>query len=113
MNATEPQIERSPDELDALLRAFFRSEMPDPWPAVKIPPAESAYSSWWTASRSRLALAASVALLMLGSWWLAGNTANYTAPVPTTPGVGSANPGQNPVVDKVKKDEEKKNRKMR
>ncbi len=65
---------RESDNLDALLRGFFRSEMPDPWPAWKAPnqgkPTSSARR--WTAVRSKLALAASVALLLLGSWWLSG-----------------------------------------
>lgn len=71
----EPPVNRGgtpPDELDALLRDFFRSEMPQPWPDFAIPepapilpltrPARS-----WLPVRSRLALAASVGLLLTGS----------------------------------------------
>ena len=73
--------EQAPDELDALLRAFFQAQMPKPWPAFKAPATPSAQTSWWVKSRSRLALAASVALLLLGSWWLSGSTANYKTPM--------------------------------
>ena len=29
-----------PDEIDGLLRAFFRAELPDPWPVLKSPAAD-------------------------------------------------------------------------
>ena len=93
MNALEPNVK--PDELDALLHAFFRSEMPDPWPQLKAPvtvPAsleEKAPPSWWSRSRSRFALAASVALLMLTCWWLSGRTVDYANPN-VQPGVNTA-----------------------
>lgn len=76
---------RSPDDLDQLLRNFFRGEMPDPWPTMKAPAIENPTPTWWTRSRSRLALAASVALLLVGSWCLSGSTPEYTAPVVNGP----------------------------
>jgi hypothetical protein len=71
----------SGDELDTLLRAFFQSEMPHPWPALSLPETEEqarpvvpltpAPSHPWVPVHSRLALAASVGLLLAGSWFLA------------------------------------------
>jgi hypothetical protein len=71
------------DELDTLLRAFFQSELPHPWPALPLPETEAparpvvpftppAASHPWVPVHSRLALAASVGLLLAGSWFLAG-----------------------------------------
>jgi len=63
------------EPIDALLGAFFRSEMPSPWPAFRpaartrlspgpVPvPRRSAYAG-------KFALAASVALLVVGTWLL-------------------------------------------
>lgn len=67
------------DDLDNLLRAFFQAEMPTPWPTAPEPPvkplvlpARPAASRLSTLTRSRLALAASVALLISGPLFLAG-----------------------------------------
>jgi hypothetical protein len=76
-----PLVNRSNDspaeeELDGLLRAFFRDELPQPWPALTLPAAAvlplSPTSSTRPGglSRSRVALAASVALLFGGQAWL-------------------------------------------
>lgn len=66
------------DDLDGLLKSFFRSEMPNPWPdaphaeeapvilAVGPMPKRRSFAS------SRFALAASVALLVGGAWLLGG-----------------------------------------
>jgi hypothetical protein len=59
---------RPPENLDGLLRAFFQAEMPASWPAPELP-AESFRrpprpAARWAMTRSRLALAASVALLV-------------------------------------------------
>ncbi len=68
---------RSGDDLDGLLRQFFQAEMPDPWPRLVPPEAASAPAPvrWrgWTLLRSRLALAASLALLVGGQLLLAGS----------------------------------------
>jgi hypothetical protein len=71
----------SGDELDTLLRAFFQSEMPHPWPALPLPRQQEqprpavlltpAAAHPWVPIHSRLALAASVGLLLVGSWFLA------------------------------------------
>lgn len=57
---------QSPDDVDDILRAFFRRQMPDPWPSPEAPPLRlvaPALARRWPLLRSRLALAASVALL--------------------------------------------------
>jgi len=71
-------------DLDVLLRDFFRTEMPHPWPALKAPRTDAApprpARSRWSPVRSRLALAASVGALMVGSWCLTDKLPDY-APV--------------------------------
>ena len=72
---TTPPPERPPENLDRLLRAFFQAQTPAPWPAPPLPlprsEAPPAPRRWWRWG-SRSALAASVALLFLGYWSLAG-----------------------------------------
>jgi hypothetical protein len=102
MSNVDPPLDvRSPGrpagDLDGLLRAFFRAEMPHPWPAVQIgqgpspfpqrnrtaahmngddrPPADTGRRfapRSWSKIRSRLALAATVALLLLGTLLMSG-----------------------------------------
>ena len=60
-------------EVDRLLREFYQAEMPQPWPRLRLPASAnrrlaSRYSRYFT----RLALAAVVALALLGYWALAG-----------------------------------------
>ena len=61
------------EPVDALLGAFFRAEMPSPWPAFR-PPARTRLAptpaSRHSAYAGRFALAASVALLFVGTWFL-------------------------------------------
>ena len=64
---TRPEEARP--EVDALLRDYFESEMPRPWPAFKTPVAKA---TTWSRYTGRLALAASVALLVAGYLTLAG-----------------------------------------
>lgn len=73
-----PWRERPGDDLDGLLTAFFQRELPSPWPAapqaeetvvVRRRPPEVRRSAW----TSRLALAASVAVLLGGGWLLSGS----------------------------------------
>jgi len=85
MRIVEPPSLDSPwrgrhGDLDGLLSDFFRSELPKPWPEPPIPdeqpqtlplPARKPFSRW-SAVRSRLALAASIALLLAGGWFLSG-----------------------------------------
>ncbi len=75
------------DELDVLLGNFFKGEMPQPWPALQPPESPRllslngrAVSFRPSSSRSparrmllsRIALAASVALLLIAGWFLGG-----------------------------------------
>jgi hypothetical protein len=78
MNVIVPPRVPPDDEIDGLLRAFYRAQAPQPWPEWKAPdaqprtvplrPASSRPPLW----RSRFALAASVALLALSSLFLPG-----------------------------------------
>jgi len=98
MNREVSQPGTAGDDLDQLLGAYFRAEMPDPWPAVPTPPvrelllSQPLRRSVWRLplTRSRLALAASVALL-LGSLLLLGgipqgSVAGKAGPVGLSPG---------------------------
>jgi hypothetical protein len=61
---------RPPDDLDTVLRAFLRAQMPDPWPAMPAPspkPAKHSVPAWWPRLSSRFSLAATVALCLVGS----------------------------------------------
>jgi hypothetical protein len=63
------------DRLDGMLRAFFRAEMPYPWPELKapeLPPQAVVVRPWWKRT-GRFALAAAVVLLMIGYLALANN----------------------------------------
>jgi hypothetical protein len=83
MNKSEPFIdrtlmpERSGRDIDTLLREFFRRQVPDPWPGPpqvqNKPGARSTLlrpSRPWQRGRRYLALAAVVALFVLGYWGL-------------------------------------------
>ena len=73
------------DDLDTLLRAYFRAEMPDPWPSWEAPLGQPAVvplrpeSGRRPLSRSRIALAASVALLVAGPLLLSGKFTDQPA----------------------------------
>ena len=86
-----------PDDVDGLLRNFFRAEMPDPWPTLKAPvemkSTKPTAPRRWAPVRSRMALAASVALLLLGTWCFSVRTPDYSvAPSEGRDGAGSASP---------------------
>src|SRR5687767_213080 len=72
-----PWRERPGDDLDGLLTAFFRSELPSPWPAAPDVEEAEVVLHRKTPRRpiwgSRLALAASVAVLLAGGWMLSGS----------------------------------------
>jgi hypothetical protein len=85
-----PDSGRPPeDDLDGLLRAYFQAEMPDPWPSFEAPaprngvlplrrPQQPRRFNLW---RSRLALAASILLLIAGALFLfSGSRMNDAAP---------------------------------
>ena len=63
----------APRDVDALLRDFFRAELPEPWPAPDLPPVRQTRRAapWWQSS-FRLTLAASVLFALLGYLTLAG-----------------------------------------
>jgi hypothetical protein len=66
---------RPPENLDGLLRRFFRSEMPQPWPAapkVQAPAEREHPPRPWFRHTSRLALAAAMVLFLIGYLALAG-----------------------------------------
>jgi hypothetical protein len=71
------------DEIDQTLRAFFKAQMPDPWPSFEAPPTQSVLpfvpAQRSSALRRRLALAASVAVLAAGGWLLSGKFVDRTA----------------------------------
>jgi hypothetical protein len=77
MNLVEQSPLKPSGDLDGLLRTFFRSQMPHPWPAPRLPhfratPATRAMPPRRPLIRSRWALAASISLLLLGSLLLPG-----------------------------------------
>ena len=94
----------SDGDIDTLLSAYFRAELPDPWPAA---PARARVATavprrgLGRLARSRLALAASVALLVSGALFRAGRPdeapARPDAPDATPP---SADLGQDPHASK-------------
>jgi hypothetical protein len=74
---TQPGDARNPDDdLDGLLRDYFRAETPNPWPVFRFAAVRQAVlpsrPRRFPLTRSHLALAASVALILLGSLFLAG-----------------------------------------
>jgi hypothetical protein len=76
---------RTPDDVDALLRSYFRAEMPDPWPAPPLARALVTSAAPEPAARhsdrSKLALAASVALLIAGTLTVQNRTQPVETPV--------------------------------
>jgi len=94
---------RRQDDLDGLLRAFYREELPDPWPMLKPPspspskPSKAAGSgSKPSLFRSRFALAATIALCLIGSLGLCGRFAASPSAQPrgTSRDIGER-PGRN------------------
>src|SRR5262245_66279700 len=83
MTTNTPQPNVPGDEVDRLLGAYFRAQMPAKWPA---PPETTGGSSHPArqsiargpdpATRSRWALGASVALLIGRCWYLSGRASN-------------------------------------
>jgi hypothetical protein len=76
MSVVEPPVSQGqpgrPDDLDTLLRSFFQAELPSPWPDLHLPEKDAprlvpAAPARWAPVSSRLALAASVGLLLSGT----------------------------------------------
>jgi hypothetical protein len=111
MRFVEPLSQQSGDHVDGLLRAFFRAQMPHPWP--KAPATASQILPFRRPSkvrgltRSRLVLAASVALLLLGSLLLPRGFAPTCTPEQGIDALGTANRNILPDAPKHKKNEAK------
>jgi hypothetical protein len=95
------QDDSGDDGLDNLLKSFYRAQMPDPWPAMEAPAERRVFLATFAPPRrrqsllrSRLALAASLALLVGGSWWLLQGSKPTAGSAPATveagPGIGAA-----------------------
>ena len=79
MNTNSNHPTRPENDIDRVVGEFFRSQLPRPWPAAPKPWVEKASLSTPSAraaSRSRWALAASVAVLVGGCWYLSGHLTN-------------------------------------
>lgn len=98
----------SPDELDRLLSGYFKAQMQRPWPAAPVPtqsePAELvAVRNTTTAAspasdhttRSRITLAASVAILLGSCWYLSNGLEQGHRPAASKPSPGGE-PGMLP-----------------
>ncbi len=72
MSVLEPPPLQPGDDLDRLLRRYLRSQLPHPWPPPPstVTSCQRQQANGRNLMRSRWALAASVALLVVGSWLL-------------------------------------------
>ena len=99
VNRPSPQLSHQAEPIDALLGEFFRAEMPSPWPAFR-PPAKTrlapASAPHYSSYAGRLALAASVGLLLIGSWLLP--VAPRAQRGETLPTIGPASAGRGGLV---------------
>jgi len=80
--------------VDGLLRAYFRAQVPVPWPVPATPapdqhPTGAPVRRWGVVVSSRFALAAAVAFFVLSFWELSSRF-----PVPPLDSGPAANPGQ-------------------
>src|SRR5437868_5493865 len=71
------ELKQVSSNVDGLLQAFFRAEMPEPWPQWKPAGKEAAPTAPFIRPRgglirSRLALAASLLLVLFGYWSISG-----------------------------------------
>jgi hypothetical protein len=73
MNQLSIHNDEGCSDVDELLHDFFKSEMPHPWPTLKIPtaPPMRRVGSFWGRCSGRMALAACVSLLVAGYLTLA------------------------------------------
>jgi hypothetical protein len=81
MNTRIPN--RPDDDLDRLFRSYYQAELPARWPAAPKPwnekPLPAIEPNGDSASKSRWALAASVAMLLGGCWYLGTHSATGTS----------------------------------
>lgn len=98
MSFVEPPSLQPSDDFDGLLRAFFRRQMPQPWPSPSLSSSSATSVNRPSASgrsliRSRWALAASLALLLLGSLLLPSRFTQDAKPEPiiSVPGTADGN----------------------
>jgi hypothetical protein len=81
MNTRIPN--RPDDDLDRLFRSYYQAELPARWPAAPHPwaekPSPAVEANADPASKSRWALAASVAILLGGCWYLGTHTTDGKA----------------------------------
>src|ERR1051325_9176785 len=97
--------DRPDDEVDRVLRGFFQSKMPNPWPAFTPPralkspavsPERTSRASRWQLYNRLLLIAASVALLVGAQFLLpnvistSGGDHRATSGLPFDPNAGSA-----------------------
>ncbi len=69
--AALPRMHRPADELDGLLRAYFRAELPHPWPAAPgTASSRRGVTPAWQRWHRHLALAAAVSFFLAGSFLL-------------------------------------------
>ncbi len=93
----QPRLTDDPDDLDRAFAAYFKKQVPTPWPAVRTDPTASASNlhapatrSMTGNTRSRVTLAASVAALVgLGLYVSSGHRSPQpgTNPASSEPGL--------------------------
>lgn len=111
MRSVEPLSQNRGDNVDGLLRAFYRTQLPNPWP---MPPTTFRSTLPFRRSlrghgstRSRWVLAASVALLLAGSLLLPRRFTSNVQPEPGIDALGTANRNILPDAPKMKTHEGK------
>ena len=82
--------ERSSDDVEDLLRAYFHAQLPQPWPELQLPAASKPLPPTRSLWSSRSALAAAVAFLLLGSMALSAAFHGTEPPRNTTQGAFTA-----------------------
>jgi hypothetical protein len=87
---TPPGQPPEPDQLDRLLSAYFKQQLPRHWPAFQPPPAAEPTGLRAAAGpgRSRATLAVSVAALLGLGLCLSSGSGQFPAPISTTPDGG-------------------------
>jgi hypothetical protein len=104
MSITKPPSEarqgRSSNDVDGVLRDFFRSSMPDPWPACPRPSQSilpmQRVSAWKQRIRPVLALAASLLLIALGAGIVSGRFSTQSSGLLKGDSISNRDPEQTP-----------------